>query len=134
MSKRFLITVAVVLVVGVAGVLLFREYMDPKHDRLAAFTEKDLASAAAKMAVPAPVAQSAPERIEPGRKVRLAIGSVGLADEQQNRNVSDLVLAQLTGAKGLELVERQALGDKFNAQDGWLPSLTVELVAQPKII
>lgn len=58
--------------------------------------------------------QSAPERIEASRRLRLAIGSVGLADEQQNRNVSDLVLAQLTGANGLELVERQALDAVLN--------------------
>src|SRR5689334_16966779 len=78
-------------------------------ERLDAFTEKELAAAAAKRNGQAPIMRSGPERIEPGRRVRLAIGSVGLPTEQQSREVSDLVLADLTDAKGLEMIERQAL-------------------------
>src|ERR1022692_1776851 len=43
------------------------------------------------------------------RPVRLAIGNLGPADAEQNRRLSDLVLADLTGAQGLNLVERQSL-------------------------
>lgn len=41
--------------------------------------------------------------------VRLAIGNLGLADEEQNRLLGNLVLADLTDAQGLNLVERQSL-------------------------
>jgi hypothetical protein len=43
------------------------------------------------------------------RPVRLAIGSLGFPDDEQNGRVQDLVLADLTGAPGVELVERQSL-------------------------
>jgi hypothetical protein len=114
MSKKFLVTMAVVFAVGAVGVLLVHEYADPTRTKLAAVTEKDLAEASARYYGPAPAMQSTPERIEPERKVRLALGSIGLPEEQQNRNVGDLVLAQLTGAAGLELVERQALDAVLN--------------------
>jgi hypothetical protein len=41
--------------------------------------------------------------------VRLAIGGLGMADENQNRELSDLVLAELNGAQGLAMVDRQSL-------------------------
>ena len=43
------------------------------------------------------------------RPVRLAIGTLGFGGNEQNGAIQDLVLARLTGAPGLELVERQSV-------------------------
>src|SRR5207247_925021 len=40
---------------------------------------------------------------------RLAIGNIGLPDDANNAQVADLLTAELSGAKGLELVDRQSL-------------------------
>jgi tetratricopeptide (TPR) repeat protein len=50
-----------------------------------------------------------PAPIPPSHAVRLAIGWLGLPEETQNLQVADLAAAELTGAKGLELVDRQSL-------------------------
>src|SRR5436190_5823531 len=42
-------------------------------------------------------------------KVRLAIGGLGLSDENQNHELADLVLAELSNAEGLAIVDRQSL-------------------------
>jgi tetratricopeptide (TPR) repeat protein len=42
-------------------------------------------------------------------RVRLAIGSLGFGGDDADRQLSDLVLAQLSDAPGLDLVERQSL-------------------------
>jgi len=47
--------------------------------------------------------------LELNRSVRLALGSLGLRDEEANSRLSDLVLTELSGAQGLNLVERQSL-------------------------
>lgn len=49
-----------------------------------------------------------PEPLKPGHTVRLAIGNLGLP-EDQNWVVSDLLLAALSKQSGVELVERQSL-------------------------
>src|SRR5262245_27893177 len=109
LRKSFLISVASLFValVLIAALVLWRLGFFTQN--FGGFTDKDVAEALAKMNGPSPVIQTAPERIEPGRRVRLAIGSVGLPTEQQSQNVSDLLLAQLDDAKGLEIIERQAL-------------------------
>ena len=43
------------------------------------------------------------------RPMRLAIGSLGRSNDEQNGQLEDLVLTDLTGAQGLELVERRSL-------------------------
>ena len=47
--------------------------------------------------------------LDPKRPVHLAIGSLGQGDDEQNGHLEDLVLAGLTGAQRLELVERHSL-------------------------
>jgi hypothetical protein len=115
LRKNFLISVGscLVAIVLIGTLVLWR--LGYFKQNFGALTDKDVAEALAKMRGPAPAIQTAPERIEPGRRVRLAIGSVGLPTEQQSRNVSDLTLALLNDAKGLEMVERQAL-DKVLAE------------------
>lgn len=71
-----------------------------------AFTEQELAAFADRAHGPASIPDTAPEVIEPGRRVRLAIGSLGLPAQE---NISDLVLTELSDAQNLEMIERQAL-------------------------
>jgi len=47
--------------------------------------------------------------LDPTRAVRLAIGGLGLVDDERNRQLGDLLTAELTGVQGLALVERPAL-------------------------
>jgi hypothetical protein len=71
-----------------------------------AFTEQELAAFAERAHGPTSIPDTAPDVIEPGRRVRLAIGSLGLPAQE---NIADLVLTELSDAKGLEMIERQAL-------------------------
>jgi hypothetical protein len=109
LRKNFLIGVGAFVVASVLIAVWVLWRLGFFNQNFGAVTDKDLAEVVAKMRGPSPAIQTAPERIEPGRRVRLAIGSIGLPTEQQSRNVSDLVLAQLNDAKGLEMIERQAL-------------------------
>lgn len=49
--------------------------------------------------------------------VRLAIGGLGLADDSQNGELADLVLSDLNGVKGFELVDRQSIEHVLQEQD-----------------
>src|SRR6185312_5906877 len=74
------------------------------------YTKKDLVEGltrAGRVAAAPPPSVYIPIDIK--RPVRLAIGSLGFNRDSENESVQDLVLAQLTGASGLELVERQSL-------------------------
>lgn len=96
------------LTVGGLAVMLVYRYLDPERDKRLVMTGKDLAEAARKHlgeATPLP----APIPVDPKRPVRLAVGALGLVGDEHNRRIADLLLAQLTGAKGLEMVERQEL-------------------------
>jgi curli biogenesis system outer membrane secretion channel CsgG len=48
-------------------------------------------------------------RADPSRRIRLAVGWLGLPDENQNRQAGDLIVADLSAAGNLELIERQSL-------------------------
>ena len=72
-------------------------------------TQADVRQFAAKLGrtnLPPP---SAPLPLPLSQPVRLAIGSLGLADDDQNRQLDDLITAELSGANGFNLVERQSL-------------------------
>lgn len=70
-------------------------------------SERDIQEGHARMSGPiSPTPAPAP--LKPGHAVRLAIGNLGLPEEQ-NRVVSDLLLAALSQRSGVELVERQSL-------------------------
>lgn len=47
--------------------------------------------------------------LDDNHAIRLAVGGVGLADEIQNREIADIIQADLRDAPGLELVDRQSL-------------------------
>jgi hypothetical protein len=107
MNKRFRVWAGIFLAgVGFWALLWFWIRL-PDGDSVV--TEKDVAKIVKKMAHDAPPAQTAITPIDLKRPLRLAIGSLGPADEQENRRLSDLVLAELSNAPGLNLVERQSL-------------------------
>ncbi len=103
--KKLLVGVGICLLVTlVTGGLFAWHYLS--QDQLGATTEQELAAYAKKTRAPASISHTAPEVIEPGRRVRLAIGSLGLPAQE---NISDLLLTELSDAKDLEMIERQAL-------------------------
>ena len=117
MKKRFIYIAGGLLVLAGLAVLIHLhngqsddpDYVPPEFRH--GVTDTDISHAAAKLnrlAPPTPMA-TAPAPLNPNQPVRLAIGSLGLADDEQNRGLSDLVLAELSGAPGLNLVERQSL-------------------------
>jgi hypothetical protein len=72
-------------------------------------TEKELVEAGKKRALTDAPSQIEVAPLDLTRPVRLATGSFGFADDDQNRRMGDLVLAELTDVQGLILVERQSL-------------------------
>jgi hypothetical protein len=92
------------LVTLVTGALIAWHYLS--QDQLGATTDQELAAYAKKTRGLASIPDTAPDVIEPGRRIRLAIGSLGLPAQE---NISDLVLTELSDAQDLEMIERQAL-------------------------
>lgn len=110
MNKRSLIVFCLLLAGGGLAWLLVRWYGE-RDPSLRPFSEKELAKATARLHPNAPtqpaVIPLAP--LDPSQRIRLAVGWLGLPDETRNGQVADLLTAELTGAKGLELVDRQSL-------------------------
>ncbi|HEX5397775.1 MAG TPA: hypothetical protein VFY06_01860, partial [Verrucomicrobiae bacterium] len=108
MKTRFVVWA--LILAGFMVLLLTLWHLHNAPRRLDVITDKDLAEAVARLrgtnGVPAPATITP---IDLKRPLRLAIGSLGRKDDEQNRQLEDLVLADLTGAPGLELVERQSL-------------------------
>jgi hypothetical protein len=111
MNKRAIILFSLLLVGGGLAWLLVRSYTE-REALLPAFSEKDLAKASATLHPNAPTQPAVlPEPpLDPSQRVRLAIGWLGLPDEARNGQAADLLTAELTSVKGLELVDRQSLG------------------------
>src|ERR1035441_8352469 len=111
MNKRSILEFRRVLFRSGLAWLLVHWYTE-REAQLPSFSEKDLVKAAARLHPGAPTQTAVlPEApIDPSHRVRLAIGWLGLPDEVRNGQVADLLTAELTGAKGLELVDRQSLG------------------------
>ncbi|MBI3853812.1 MAG: hypothetical protein HY298_26605 [Verrucomicrobia bacterium] len=108
MNKRFLLFATALLAIGGLAAWMILRYAN-SDTKFSAISDDEMTRHMAKMLGPAPGAQPAPAVLDMKRPVRLAIGSLGFADEETNRKTADLTLAELTGAKGLELVERQSL-------------------------
>jgi hypothetical protein len=111
MNKRSLILIGLLLVGGGLTWLIVR-WHNGREEYEADYSEQDLAKAIARVhpnAPTQPVVLPQP-LLDPSHRVRLAIGWLGLQDETRNGQVADLLTAELTGAKGLELVDRQSLG------------------------
>ncbi len=102
--KKLLVGAAICFLVTLVTGALFAWHIFSREP--GAFTEQELAAFAERAHGPASISHTAPEVIEPGRRVRLAIGSLGLPAQE---NISDLALTELSDAKGLEMIERQEL-------------------------
>lgn len=108
MNKRFVIWTFVLA--AFAGLSLFlwqRQQMPAGFNRI---SDQDIAEVVKRLRGGTEL--SAPATVSPINlkwPLRLAIGGLGRGDDEQNRQLEDLVLADLTDAPGLELVERRSL-------------------------
>jgi hypothetical protein len=113
MNKRFLLVACLLATLGGVAVLLFHGYVRSGwRDQV---TEKDILKARRRLHVAEPPAPAAVAPLPASQTIRLAIGSLGLPDDNQNRQLADLITAEMSGVPALELVERQSL-DKVLAE------------------
>jgi tetratricopeptide (TPR) repeat protein len=102
MNRRFLILASLLLFGGLFFAWIAYKWVNAPPT-LPAFSMSDFGTNKTQPAA-MPIAA-----IDPSRQIRLAIGSLGLPDDSQNRELGDLITADLGSAKGLQLVERQSL-------------------------
>lgn len=108
MKIRIFLWSLVLLALLISGAFIL--YWQRIPERLDVFSEEEIADAVKKLGgVAEPPTQTVVRLLDLKLPVRLAIGNLGLADDNQNRRLGDLVLANLSGARGLNLVERQAM-------------------------
>ena len=110
MSKRFIIGALVIMVAGI-GLTLFLASRD-RSDSLIISKNELSEQLAARLAATLPTnvpTQAVLVPLDLSHPVRLAIGGLGLADNDQNQRLGDLVTVALTGTPGFNLVERQSL-------------------------
>src|SRR5207249_11599030 len=105
--KRFLIISMIVLVAGGLAALLVHRHFDQTSTGPA--TEEEFYKAGIKMGNTNAPPPEAPKALDPKKRIRLAICSLGLSDEASNSQISDLIAAELSHEKNIELVERQSL-------------------------
>ena len=96
------------VVVSLGTGLIYWEHKSADNLQVS-ITQADVREFAAKLGRTNSPTSSAPVPLPLSQPVRLAIGSLGLADDDQNRRLDDLLTAELTGTKGFNLVERQSL-------------------------
>ncbi len=110
MNKRFLILGGSLLAAVALGWLAVR-WFNHRAEFTPAVSDKEIVKARQRLFPGAPTQpEVAPvAQLPASRKVRLAIGALGSPDDAQNANLADLLTAELTGAKGLDLVERKSL-------------------------
>ena len=112
MSKRYRIGI-IVIALMVAGLAALNAWINAKVTA-PAFTDADLAGRSQALAASEgwtnPPTRAGLVPLDMSKPVRLAIGGLGLKDSDQNQRLGDLVTAELNGAAGFDLVERQALG------------------------
>lgn len=107
MNKRFIVVVAVVAALGCSTAMVMLWYAHTYDD--AHITEKDILQARQRLGFSEPKAETPVPSLPASKTVRLAVGSLGLGDDAENRELADLVTAELSGAAALEMVERQSL-------------------------
>ena len=115
MSKRFVIVIVAVIIAGSAIYLEQLDKGQPFSEAEAGkpFTEPEMVKRLAEMH-----ARSGDTTVVPPAKlmpldllhpVRLAIGGLGVPDNDENGQLGDLVTVELTSAPGFQLVERRSL-------------------------
>ena len=112
--KRFILVLSVLLAAGVGASAFLWRYLHTTVSYPAATAgdvlkfnlarKSNLVEVFHRVAVPSVVL----DRVDPSRRIRLAVGWLGLPDEEQNRRVGDLVVAGLSSDANLELVDRQS--------------------------
>src|SRR3989442_531852 len=106
-NKKFFIIALGALSLGGIATLLVHRYFDQTSTGPA--TEEEFYKAGIKIGNTNPPPPEAPKPVDPTRRVRLAIGSLGLPDDASNGQISDLLTAELSRENNIELVERQSL-------------------------
>ena len=111
MSKRFRIFGGLIFL-AVIGLAALFAWID-SESTLPVFSKKEMDDQEAKMSAQSGqtdlLMQSVLAPLDMSQNVRLAIGGLGLSDNDQNQKLGDLVTVELTGAPGFSLVERQSL-------------------------
>lgn len=107
-KKRIIVAGASIIVLAGIGILALQSWQD-KQSKGSTITQKERLEFAAEAGWVNPPSQSSFVPIDLSKPVRLAIGGLGLADNNQNQQLGDLVTVKLTGAPGFNLVERQSL-------------------------
>ena len=111
MSKRFILGAIVTILVG-TGLVAFLSWKEEPAG-LPTPSKKELsakyAEVATRLGQPDEPAPAVLVPLKMSQPVRLAVGGLGLADNEQNQQLGDLVTAELTAAPGFNLVERQSL-------------------------
>jgi Curli production assembly/transport component CsgG len=120
--KEFLIFASVLLLVGGSVVAFFyhknsppTEYARPTSKELMNFVGQYKPQLAREIQE-ATAQKNAVKTISQTSHVRLAIGWLGLSGEESNQRTSDLITADLSAAKNLELVDRQSLDTLLHEQ------------------
>ena len=110
MKKRLLI-IAISLVSGGAAVWGFLRWYAEKQEFSPAHLDREIIQRREQLGQGAsnqvPVMTMGP--IGLSQTIRLGIGGLGMPDENQNIDLSDLMIAELSGAPGLAMVDRQSL-------------------------
>jgi hypothetical protein len=110
MRKRFLIGGIGAVIIALC-LVQFQSWMQHRREHGARITENDIALAGAKLGrppIPQQTALPLPAPLKLAETVRLAIGSLGLENDEENARIADVALAKLGGTPGLEMVERQS--------------------------
>jgi tetratricopeptide (TPR) repeat protein len=107
-KKKFLVVITLTILAGI-GLTIFLTHWSDLPFALPPATEADLAKNSVVPASSIPPAESVLKPIDLSKPIRLAIGGMGLADNDRDRQLGDLATVELTGAPGFVLVERASL-------------------------
>ncbi len=112
MRRRFIIGAIAVLLAGI-GVAIILSYEDKPAS--IGLSQDEVGKKLAELGRPLDninvQTQAVLLPIDLSHPIRLAIGGLGLDDDEKNRQLGDLITVQLTGTPGFDLVERQALAN-----------------------
>lgn len=108
MKKRSIVWVCVLVAFACLSALLW--HLQQMPTRAGRISDKDISETVKRIRGGSDVPVPAPIKPVPlNQPVRLAIGGLGRSNDEQNRQLEDVVLTDLTGTPGLEMVERQSL-------------------------
>src|SRR3954468_10182012 len=113
MRKNFMF-IAIAVLLGGAGLTLGLKWFAQRPAKLVA-TEKDLIEARRRIGdLPGQIPTTTAPPLDAKYPVRLVVGVLGAADENQNRQLADLLVADLSHSSGLELVDRDSIDKVLN--------------------